>query len=241
MPSPDPAPEAPLIPATCSIHPECNPTSHSLSPAQLEDIFYESRSHNGCCNTLTLYQESFDLCPPDQELEIQIKNEEPVLVKIFPRLIIEFKMTGPKIMNCESLILKEGGATYVTGGEKQTVHGILGFPAPGTDLAKAFLDDFLMVDMTCMQWGERGMFGENYFLGRGGDWQDSMGNVCYVMQELGIGASWIKDSPHTELMRKCAKRVWDRWVNRENAGWCENCGVGGKLSACGGCRGRQIW
>ncbi|KAI9643010.1 hypothetical protein NHQ30_008744 [Ciborinia camelliae] len=237
----DPAPQTSLMPTTCTIHPQCSPSIRKLSPSQLEDIFYESRSHDGCYKALTLYQEFFNLCPPDQQLEIQVKNEEPVLVTPFPRLILEFQTIGPKLLSCASLKLKNGGATYITGGEKQGVHSILGFPTPGTDMSRAFLHSFYVVDMTCMQWGERGIFGEPYFLGKGEEWQDMMANVCHDMEELGIGASWISKHPDTELMRQCATRVWERWANRENAAWCDYCGVGGRLSACSQCKTRKVW
>ncbi|KAF7882725.1 uncharacterized protein EAF02_006088 [Botrytis sinoallii] len=203
--------------ATCTIHPSCDVATRSLSSTQLENIFYESRSHDGCYKALILFQEFFAF----------------FLVNPFPRSIIEFKVTGPKLMSVQSLKLRNGGATYITGGENEGFHSILGFPKPGTSVGQIVnFDEFFVVDMTRMQWGKLGIFGEPYFLGKGGDWQDAMDTICDDMKELGIGASWIAENQHTELMRKCAKKAWDRWNDRENAGWCDYCGVGGKLSAC---------
>ncbi|KAF5869546.1 uncharacterized protein Bfra_010740 [Botrytis fragariae] len=205
--------------ATCTIHPSCDLATRPLSSTQLEDIFYESRSHDGCYKALMLFQEFFSFCSSDQQLSIQIKNEEAILVDPFPRSIIEFKLTGPKLMSVQSLQLRNGGATYITGGENEGFHSTLGFPKPGTSVGQIVnLDDFFVVDMTRMQWGKRGMFGKPYFLGKGGDWQDAMDIICDDMEELGIGASWISENQHTELMRKCAKRAWNRWIDREKAG-----------------------
>ncbi|KAF7946531.1 hypothetical protein EAE96_009528 [Botrytis aclada] len=243
-PAPDPAQETSTTPATCTIHASCDLATRSLSSTQLENIFYESRSHDGCYKALTLFQEFFFLCSSNQQLSIQIKNEKPILIKPFPRSIIEFKLTGPKLMSVQSLKLRNGGATYITGGENEGFHSILGFPRPGTGVGQiANLDEFFVVDMTRMQWGKRGLFGEPYFLGKGGDWQDAMDTICDGMEELGIGASWISENEHTEWMRKCAKRAWDRWNDRENAGWFDYCGVRGKLSACAECKkgGKKIW
>ncbi|KAF7932479.1 uncharacterized protein EAE98_003778 [Botrytis deweyae] len=230
--------------ATCTIHPSCDVATRSLSSTQLENIFYESRSHDGCYKALILFQEFFAFCSSDQQLSIQIKNEEAVLVNPFPRSIIEFKLTGPKVMSVQSLKLRNGGATYITGGENEGFHSILGFPKPGTSVGQIVnFDEFFVVDMTRMQWGKLGKFDEPYFLGKGGDWQDAMDTICDDMKELGIGASWIAENQHTELMRKCAKKAWDRWNDRENAGWCDYCGVGGKLSACAECKkgDKKIW
>ncbi|TGO23565.1 hypothetical protein BPAE_0128g00170 [Botrytis paeoniae] len=236
--------ETSTTPATCIIHPSCEIATRSLSSTQLENIFYESRSHDGCYKALILFQEFFSFCSSDQQLSIQIKNEESVLVNPFPRSIIEFKLTGPKLMSAQSLKLRNGGATYITGGENEGFHSILGFPKPGTSVGQIVnLDEFFVVDMTRMQWGKRGIFGGPYFLGKGGDWQDAMDTICNDMEELEIGASWILENQHIELMRECAKRVWDRWNDRENAGWCDYCGVGGKLSACAECKkgDKKIW
>lgn len=147
-------------------------------------------------------------------------------------------------MSVQSLKLGNGGATYITRGENEVFHSIIGFPKSGSSVGQIVnLDDFFVVDMTRMQWGKRGIFGEPYFLGKGRDWQNDMVTICNDMKELGIGASWISENQHTELMRKSAKRAWDRWNDRENVGWCDYCGVGGKLSACAECKkgDKKIW
>lgn len=106
-------------------------------------------------------------------------------------------------------------------------------------MQNATLDDFFVVDMSCVQWDERGMLGEPYFIGKGAEWQGLMGKVLGDMEELGIGASWIGESEHTALMRECAGRAWERWGKRgmyaQAGDWCEVCGVGG------GEEGRRVW
>ncbi|KAF7940736.1 uncharacterized protein EAE97_006922 [Botrytis byssoidea] len=202
----DQALETSTTQAISTIHPSCDIATRSLSPTQLENIFYESRSHDACHKALILFKKKFAFCSSDQQLSIQIKNEDAVLIDPFPLSIIEYKLTGLKLMSVQSLKLGNGGATYITGGENEGFHSILGFPKPGTSVGQIVnLDDFFVVDMTRMQWGKRGIFDEPYFLGKGRDWQDAMDTICDDMKELGIGASWILENQHTELMRKCQK------------------------------------
>jgi hypothetical protein len=102
--------------------------------------------------------------------------------------------------------------------------------------------DFI-VDMARMQWGDngRGKFGEKYYMGTLDGFYDVMEKVCGDMKEQGIGATHINNSEFTELLTACAKRVWERWQNREKEGWCDYCGIGGKLLRCSGCRTKKVW
>jgi hypothetical protein len=66
-----------------------------------------------------------------------------------------------------------------------------------------------------------------------------MTNICDEVEELGIGASHVRISEHTEVLNPCAERVWDRWQNREKVGWCDYCGVGSaerRLLDCSACK-----
>lgn len=50
------------------------------------------------------------------------------------------------------------------------------------------------------------------------------------------------DDEESELLADCAERVWKRWQNRTNEGWCEYCGVGGnELKACGACKENKVY
>jgi hypothetical protein len=216
-----------------AFHPTAGPTVRSLTFAQRELIYHESRDHDGCYKALALYQHFLDLCPVGQKLSIQIKNEEPVLVDRYPRSILEFKMKGPKQITISTGLPTAG--TIVIGSEQESLHSVLAFPRPGSKFC-----DFV-VDMTRMQFGEagRGTFGEPYFLGSTDAFMDIMKNVCDEVEELGIGASHVGMSEHTEVLNACAERVWDRWQNREKEGWCDYCGVGSaerRLLDCSACK-----
>ena len=216
----------------------------ALPFSQRELIYHESRGHDGCYKAIELYQEFFELCPPGQKLSIQIKNEEPVLVSPFTRNILEFTMKGPKLLTISTgmkMSDSEDGVigTIITGVDQESLHSALGFAGPGS----ANVD--FVVDMTRMQWGEagRGRFGELYYLGSVDGYYGIMKNVCEGIEEAGLGATHVAPSIHTKSMAACAKRVWERWENRDNEGWCDYCGVGASerpLSSCSGFKQTKV-
>lgn len=129
--------------------------------------------------------------------------------------------------------------TIVTGRDNQSLHSAFGFASPSSGNVE------FVVDMTRMQWGEagRGQFGELYYLGSLDEYYDIMNNVCDGIVELEIGATHVAPSSHTEAMAACAKRVWERWENRDKEGWCDYCDVGAserRLSNCSGCRQTKV-
>jgi hypothetical protein len=117
-------------------------------------------------------------------------------------------MKGPKQITISTGLPTAG--TIVIGSEQESLHSVLAFLRPGSRLC-----DF-MVDMTRMQFGEagRGSSGEPYFLRTTDAFMNIMTNVCDEVEELGIGASHVGISEHTEVLNTCAERVWERWQNR---------------------------
>jgi hypothetical protein len=126
-----------------AFHPTAGPIVRSLTFAQCELIYHESRDHDSCYKALALYQHFFDLCPVGQKLSIKIKNEAPVLVDLYPRSILEFKMKGPKQITISTELPIAG--TIVIGSEQESLHSVLVFPRPGNKLCDS------VVDITRMQ------------------------------------------------------------------------------------------
>ncbi|KAH6722623.1 hypothetical protein BKA61DRAFT_729934 [Leptodontidium sp. MPI-SDFR-AT-0119] len=224
--------------AMCKVSPNAGPEVKNLTVAQLDSIYYESLGHNGCYSSISLYQYFFQLCPPDQRISIQIKNEEPVIVDPSTRQTIEFGIMGPKPW---TVVLKDSSpSTLLNGGKDGDAHAILGFPYPGSKFVNA------VVDLSRMQYGEvgRGSFGEFYFVGSYEDYCDSTEkNICTQLQNRGT-ANYM--NPSSDLVEEarlkgCTERVWERWQNRHKQGWCAHCGKGGKLLKCSGCRQSQTW
>lgn len=213
--------------------------ARTLTFAQRETIYHESRGHDGCYKALALYQAFFELCPMEQLISIQIKKEAPVLVSPHLRQILEFKVKDPKtLMLATGMKGQDGPHTILTGFAQESLHSVVGFPGPGSNNADYF------VDMSRMQFGEagRGTFDELYFLGSSDAWVDSMDKVCGGLEHHNT-VTHVASNEHTELMDACAARVWERWQNRENEGWCDYCGVGASarsLQNCGGCKEAKV-
>ncbi|KUJ08777.1 uncharacterized protein LY89DRAFT_724788 [Mollisia scopiformis] len=197
------------------ICPDALPEVHGLNFTKRELIYHESHEGDGCYEAVSLFQYFFEICPADQKLLIQIKTSS-VLVDPFLREIAEHKMRGPKLQVIVSGMEEE----RISGHDNDRPHAVVVFPAPG---GVGFV-----VDMTSMQFGEagRGLFGEPYFMGTAEEFYIAMLEVY-----------------RTPRLQACAKRVWNRWENRENEGWCEYCGVGASekvLQRCGGCKKRKV-
>jgi len=163
-------------------------------------IYHEAHDHDACYQEIALFQLFFELCPQEQNLSIQITNEEPVLIDLKPRQILEFKLKGPKLLSVTAV--KSSGPSLVTGLKEDGLHAVWGFPRLGSQN----LD--LVVDMARMQWGDSGRraYGEKYYMGTIDGFFDVMEKVCGDMEEQGIGACSINDSEHIERLRVCAKR-----------------------------------
>ncbi|TVY28619.1 hypothetical protein LHYA1_G002356 [Lachnellula hyalina] len=187
----------------------------------------------------------FELCPPDQRLSVQMTSERPILIDMSPRSVIKFSINGPFLHVVTSTPKVTGGAgdshIMTTGSKDSEDHGVLAFPCPGRKDKQQFV-----VDMTRMEYGEvgRGTYGENYFLGTLEGYMNSMRGVCVDPERVNTwDACCTALGGETETrMKTCAKRVWERWQNRDSEGWCEHCGKGGKeLKRCRGCRMAKIW
>jgi MYND finger len=167
-----------------------------------------------------------------------LKLKEPLLVCSQPCQIFEYKVKGPKFHTITSIPSKP--LTLCTGNKEGENHSVLGFPHPDKP------EEYLVVDMTRVQYGiaGRGIYGETYFLGTLDTYVSSMGKFCEGLIDVGHGASYMEmESGETKArLIRCAKRVWERWQNREKEGWCEYCGKGGpNLMKCGGCKKVAIW
>ncbi|TVY50068.1 hypothetical protein LCER1_G007134, partial [Lachnellula cervina] len=181
-----------------------------------DTVFYQTRGHDQWFKAIGLYRVFFDLCPPDQRLS------KPILIDMSPRNVIKFSINGPFLHAVTSTPKTTGGAgdSYImtTGSRDNEGHGILAFPCPGRKDKQQFV-----VDMTRMEYGDagRGIYGENYFLGTLDGYMKSMRRICVDPELVN---TW--DACHTALgseaetrMKACAKRVWERWQNRESEGW----------------------
>ena len=155
------------------------------------------------------------------------------------RQIVEFKINGPK----RNSLISIPSRTVIlhTGYTEDERLAVSIFVQKGQDPKNWFV-----VDMSRMQYGEagRGVYGENYFLGTLSDFLESMKEVC---KEATItGALFPRlvsggNKENKERLMACAKKVWERWQNRETEGWCNFCGKPGRnLMSCGACKEKKV-
>ncbi|KAF8859931.1 hypothetical protein BDZ45DRAFT_801176 [Acephala macrosclerotiorum] len=222
---------------TCCLHPLADPAMRELTFTELENIFHETHGHSECYKAIGLYHYFLDLCPSGQEISIQIAKEEPVLFNAStnPRMI-EFDLIGPKQLKMAHI--QSTQLFMSTGNRDGQQHSILGFKVGDSN------DDWVVVDMTRMQYGEagRGTYGEPYFLGRIKNY--SLGEF-YEKAVLQPQAEFV-DTPmqnaNEKRLKACSKKVFERWQNRENEHWCSYCGKpGDTFMKCGQCKTKTVW
>lgn len=132
--------------------------------------------------------------------------------------------------------------TTITGAREGEAHAVLGFAYPGSQMVN------IVVDMTRLQYGDigRGMYGESYFIGSTNKYFQSMEDkICTGLENKGTASRMNPRPDNTEedsRLRACAEKVWKRWQNRDQEGWCAHCGMGGeKLMRCTGCKSAKVW
>ena len=136
-----------------------------------------------------------------------------------------------------------GGIGASTGSWDNEKHSVLGFSHPFNP------KDYFIVDMTRMQYGKaaRGLCGENYFLGSLDEFTSSMKKICEGVRDLSGGKpTRFARSDNVVLeawVDECAEKVWKRWNERGERGWCEHCGKpdsDGSMKNCGACKRNRV-
>ncbi|KUJ13715.1 uncharacterized protein LY89DRAFT_672006 [Mollisia scopiformis] len=229
----------PIPLTTCEIHPHANEMVKRLTPIEVEQIYLESRNHDGCFKAIGLFQFFFELCPAGQMISIQVGNEAPLIVNPKDRACTEFAIGGPKLITLASTMIPGQVKTYHTGARENEDHAVVVFNVKGP------AETQVVVDMTRSQYGiaGRGTFGERYFLGNIEEWLTSMDKVCNNTTTLLTRSTNFPrtKSENENRIEACAKKVWERWQNRVKEQWCAYCGKPGvELKKCNGCKAKKI-
>jgi hypothetical protein len=139
-------------------------------------------------------------------------------------VILKYSIQGPKVLSIANGLL--GGApTSLSGSQDGETHYLLVFPHP--ELVNAQF----VIDLTRMQYGVQGagLYDEPYFLGTLTQWKFTMLRLCESVEDISTGATRIVVSEREEWLKACAKKVWQRWMERDSVGggWCDYCGKEG--------------
>jgi hypothetical protein len=232
---------------------------HGLSDEQLDTVFYQKRAFNFCFPAVALLQQFFDQFPPDTKLRIRLGpvNKQPgesCVTNISHRTTVVTRFIQPKFQTWIGVF----GTThpyfhgtvndFVYSGIKQDMrHSVM--------LFKRLEDETyeFALDLASMQFGS---------VGRGPGEKGKMPFALDSMDQLNArNARLASDSESLKISERAdykdydqpglnalpslaalgdiARRVKERWENRDKEKWCGYCGAPGPKSKCSGCL--EVW
>ncbi|KAF7335657.1 MYND-type domain-containing protein [Mycena venus] len=220
----------PDLPSNMLPSPVPSNLSH-LSPKELETIFWQARSHDGCYRSVALLQHFFDLYPPNTPLRVRTSAGTDYITSASSRVILEMRLLRPKRMTIAYVV---AGGVYITGHEDTMMHAVVGFGPPGEANVATVLD------LASLQFGDagRGLGGRSTFALESLDaFYDRLEAVAQGADTANARSSErIRQGPHDAWLTWVAKRVKERWEERDTKPWCGHCGRPGEaLKKCSLC------
>ncbi|KAJ8112648.1 hypothetical protein OPT61_g5030 [Boeremia exigua] len=215
-----------------------NVSSHfPLTDRQLETAFYQTRAVDS--GAIFLLEIFFALFPRSTELYIRHapRGNEPgraYTTSINNRTIVQDTLTEPKFSTVVCLPLRPQMTTVGT--RPETTHVYMEFRAPD-DAATSVLD------MASMQFGEVGRGPREkgkmlVVLETRADYDERLlrfaGGVDVEQRQTVFLDKGYRDMYHASLER-AARKVKERWENRDTEKWCAHCGAPGPKFKCAGC------
>ncbi|KAJ7474250.1 hypothetical protein FB451DRAFT_1088931 [Mycena latifolia] len=205
------------------------PKLASLTPKEIETVFWQARGHDGCFKSVALLQHFFDIYPPDVPLRVRTAAGADYLTSGSTRVILELELFRPKMMTLAH-VLNTG--TYITGGEDTMLHAVVGFGDP--ESKDGNVDTVL--DLASMQFGDagRGLGGRSTFA------LESLDAFYDRIEAIALGADTenaklstrIGPCPDDPWLKQVAQRAKARWDEREKKAWCGHCGAPAKQKRC---------
>ncbi|KAJ7651850.1 hypothetical protein B0H17DRAFT_958247 [Mycena rosella] len=220
----------PDLPSNMLVTPIRNPSVRSLTPKQIETIYWQARGHDGCFKCIVLLQHFFDLYPEGVRIRVRTSSGAEFTTLASSRCILEMVLLGPKLMTMSCILPSQ---IYITGDEDTMVHAVMGF----TDSSSSASD--IILDMASLQFGDagRGLGGRSTFV------LESRSDFGNRLNRIANSASFTKTSarirpcPDDGWLKPIAAKVKARWENRHAESWCGHCGSPGPdLKKCSKCR-----
>jgi len=207
-----------------------SPNLPSLTPKQLETIFWQARGHDGCYKSVTLFQHFFDLYAPGTSIRVRTAEGDEYTTTISTRVILEMKLYGLKLLTA-SLVLPVN-QTYITGAQDGMDHAVIGFAESAEGNVKT------IIDLASMQFGDvgRGLGGRSTFAVESLDkFYDRLERIATGVDEQKTSAR-IGPCPEDARLKRVARKVKERLRHKESEPWCGHCGapiqIVKKCSAC---------
>ncbi|KAJ6613943.1 hypothetical protein B0H10DRAFT_192608 [Mycena sp. CBHHK59/15] len=204
----------------------------SLTPKQIETIFWQARGHDGCYKCVTLLQHFFDLYPANYPVRVRTSTGADYITTTSTRVILEMDLIQPRRMTLAHVV---GSHTYITGATHTMPHAVVGFATSKDGNVETVLD------LASLQFGDagRGLGGRSTFA------LESLDAFYDRVESVALGA----DTEHAKTsvrigpcaddawLKRVARRAKERWDARGTTPWCGHCGApGGDLKKCSLCR-----
>jgi len=238
-PPPDHADKPDLPTNMLSSNPELS--AARLSEQELETIFWEVRGHDGCYQSIAIFQEFADLYLPSQPLHVQLHDGTDFVTTLSTRVILEFTLQAPKQVTLSVVMpskpVGSGRQAIVqsryTGESSEMRHSAWGFGRPTEKNVSVVLD------LASMQFGSagRGRGGDFFILDTMDGWYDFVERIVLGCEPLRTSGriSQGKDSEMEQWFKDVAGRVKERWDARAVDHWCSLCGKPEATKRCGRC------
>jgi len=211
-----------------------------LTSKELETYYWQARNHDGCFTTVALFQYFIDLFPEFTRVRVRTVDKDGKVTTYSTlasdRFIVEMHLFGSKSLTMATVL--PDGLTHISGGDNVIQHAVLGFSSPGTKIDT-------ILDLTSLQFGDvgRGFKGRGLFVLE--PIQQYVGRLDKFAEQNDFKtpkmSARISDTvPNSEWLKKVAKKVKERWDQRETVHWCGHCGSpprdGNELQRCGTCK-----
>ena len=225
---------------TNMLSPRSELTAASISEHELETIFWEVRGHDGCYQSIAVFQELADLYQPSHSLRVRLHNGTDFITTLSTRVILEFTLQAPKQTTMSVVLgqpIHSGSRVHMqsryTGESTEMLHSVWGFARPGEHNVSVVLD------LASMQFGAagRGKSGDFFVLDTMDGWYDYVERIVIGCEAFRTSQRIMpgNDAERERWHKRVAERVKARWDARAVDHWCGLCGKPDAFKCCGRC------
>ncbi|KAJ7150470.1 hypothetical protein C8R43DRAFT_1005915 [Mycena crocata] len=202
------------------------PSLQHLTAKDVERIYWQIRSYDGCFRCIALLQHFFNLYPPNVALRIRTSTGVDFVTTAFHRSVREMLLLEPKLM---TMIMIMPTTVHIGGDLPEMNHSVLEFYDPSR------ASEPVILDLSSLQFGDVGRVSgtSTFVLESKTNFSARLGRIAndtetpekpYPRYPRHSDDSWLKP---------VALKVKTRWDNRQEKRWCGHCGApGSDLKKC---------
>ncbi len=206
----------------------------TLSSKDLELYYWQSRNHDGCYTTVTIFQHFMEFFPLElTRIRVKVvENNKPRKYTTLAddRMIVEIMLYEPRSMNV-SVVHNNRPILYTTGESANMRHAVLSFPPPTLNNNRECI-----LDLSSLKFGDAG----RGFKGRGTFVLEPVKDYLARLDIIAVRNNF-QDAERTQCVRPrasandeflvdVAKRAKARWEKRKTDPWCGHCGAPSRIA-----------